>query len=104
MEMEASESFSVCLANMTVNANTSDGSVTLILCQCEGDSIDGVHIKNVSKKNVICIVPDTNVDEPTVYIYDGQQYCDSLIIRKDKRRPVLMKYEKQSRTWSLIVK
>ena len=98
-EMEVSESFTVCVPDMTIYADTSTGSVTLIMCPCDTDSVDGVKIYNKHGKSIIYIIPDTNGGETKVNLRDKEQYCNSFIIKKERVLPIVMKYEHKSRTW-----
>lgn len=100
---EATGSFSVCISDMIINADTSSGPVNLILCACNGDSITGVEIIKTSTNYPICVMPDVNNDKPEVTIHDGNKKIDCFIIKrqKSKDRHIIFRYNELTKTWCL---
>jgi hypothetical protein len=101
--IEVSGSFSVCLTDMRINADTSEAPVNLFLCACSGDSNEGVVITKMSTNYQIFFMPYINDDKPEVTIHDGNKKIDCFLIKKEKRkeRSITFMYNELTKTWCL---
>lgn len=97
--LEVEDSISVCIPDMVIECNNERNLVNITLCICNCDSVSGVRIIKKTNNFPICIMPDKSGDQALVKIYSRDKLTDCLLIGKDKRSEVILRYNDLTKTW-----